>query len=157
MKKHLIIFLVAATAITAQDATIAEKDVPKKVITTRNKKAAALKHKTAEWSKNAAGEFVVKRGIGTSPVEGPEQSLTARFKEDGTWIDTENVLDAYGDKLKKKMVPRNVQAACKKRAGDGPSMMGGVTITETSKGKTFEMMCGESRPTFDAKAKVIKE
>lgn len=157
MKKYISIFLIAGMAVIAQDATIAEKDVPKKVIATRNKKAAALKHKSAQWTKNAAGEFVVTRGIGTSPVDGPEQSLTARFKEDGTWLGTENVINAYSDKAKKKLVPRNVQAACNTRAGGGPSMMGGVTITETPKGKTFELMCGEGRPTFDAKAKVVKE
>ncbi|MBS0619488.1 MAG: hypothetical protein JSR44_14975 [Spirochaetes bacterium] len=157
MKKILMsIMILAGIAIVAQDATIAEKDVPKKVVAARNKKAAALKRKGAQWTKNAQGEYVLTVGIGKSSVEGPEQNLTARFKEDGTWISTENVLDAYNEKLKKRMVTRNVQAACNKRADGGPIMMGGVTITETPKGKTFELMCGEGRVTFDAKAKEVK-
>lgn len=158
MKKIIISILTfSLSALIAQDATIAEKDVPKKVIASRNKKAAATKHKTAKWSKNAAGEFVVTRDIGKSAVEGSEQSITARFKDDGSWISTETVLDAYADKLKKKMVPRNIQSACAKKAEGGPAMTGGVTITDTPKGKTFEMGCGGPRATFDAKGKVVGE
>lgn len=156
-KIMLSILTLSLAALSAQDAAIAEKDVPKKVIASRNKKAASLKHKTATWTKNAAGEFVATRDIGKSPVEGPEQSVTARFKEDGTWIATETVVNAYSDKLKKKMVPRNIQAACAKKSDGGPAMMGGVTITDTPKGKTFELGCGGPRVTFDNKGKVVGE
>lgn len=158
MKKCITWMLVFAMgAIFAQDAKIAEKDVPKKVVAARNKKAAALKNKNTTWSKNAAGEFVAELKIGGNPAEEapPDQTLTARFKEDGTWIETENVLSPYNEKIKKKIVPKNIQKACTKLAGDGPFMPGGVTVKQTPAGMTVEASCGE-RVTFDKKAKVVK-
>lgn len=159
MKKTVILIALAlAGAITAQDAALTEKDVPKKVVTARNKKAAALKNKKTTWSKNAAGEYVAELKIGGNPAEEtpPDQNLTARFKEDGTWIETENVLSPYGEKVKKKLVPKNIQKACAKLADGGPFMPGGVTIKQSPAGMTVEASCGD-RVTFDKKAKVIKK
>ena len=116
--KRISVFLIAAAyaAISAQNAGLSEKDIPKKVIATRNAKAKVLKHKDTVWSKNEAGEFVAERKIGGNAAEEtpPDQTITARFKEDGTWIQTETLSSPYNDKVKGRMIPGNVQKACKK-------------------------------------------
>ncbi|MBV6493561.1 MAG: hypothetical protein LDLANPLL_01584 [Turneriella sp.] len=158
MKKLTISLMgLMLASLYAQDAKIAEKDVPKKVVAARNKKAAVLKNKNTTWSKNAAGEFVAELKIGGNPDEEtpPDQTLTARFKEDGTWIETENVLSPYNETVKKKIVPKNIQKACAKLAGDGPFMPGGVTVKQTPAGLTVEASCGD-RVTFNKKGKVVK-
>ncbi|MFZ5628653.1 MAG: hypothetical protein ACOY5B_05955 [Spirochaetota bacterium] len=158
--KRISVFLIAAAyaAISAQNAGLSEKDIPKKVIATRNAKAKVLKHKDTVWSKNEAGEFVAERKIGGNAAEEtpPDQTITARFKEDGTWIQTETLSSPYNDKVKGRMIPGNVQKACKK-LGE-PMMMGPVTVTEGPKGSTYKLSCaGGDTVTFDKKAKVLKK
>lgn len=158
--KRSIVFLIAAVsgAISSQDAGLSEKDIPKKVIATRNAKAKTLKHKDTVWSKNEAGEFVAQRKIGGNPAEDmpPDQTITARFKEDGSWIQTESFSSPYNNKVKGRMIPGNVQKACKK-LGE-PMMMGPVTVTEGPKGSTYKLSCaGGDTVTFDKKAKVLKK
>lgn len=142
-------------AITAQDTALTEKEIPKKVLQTRNKKTTALKNKETTWSKNAAGEFVARREIGAAIQGPPDQTITARFAENGTLVETETVLSPVNDKIKNRLVPRNIQAACKKKGE--PALNGGVTILEASGKYTLEAGCGEKRITFDKKAKILKE
>ena len=157
--KYLILGVIFCAAVSAQETTIAEADVPKKVVQTRSKKSAVLKHKDTTWSKNAAGEYVAVRKIGGGEDMPPEQTITARFKEDGTWIETEIVIGPYSENVRKKLIPKNIYTACLKlvKKAGGEDLAGGVTISDKPGNYSVEASCGEKRVTFDKKGKVIKE
>lgn len=158
IKKYLRIAAFLSSSLFAQDATLTEKDVPKKVIQSRNKKAAHLKHKTTTWTKNAAGEYVAELKIGAGEL-GPDQSITGRFHENGTWLETEMVISPYASKLRKKLLPKNIAAVCLKlvKKSGAEEISGPVTIRDMPGKFTVEAHCGEKRVTFDKKAKILKE
>jgi len=157
--KILSTLLIFSTFLAAEAPEIKESDIPKKVIQTRNKKAAVLKHKTTVWSKNAAAEFVAERKIGGGEDLPPDQTITGRFHENGTWLETETVIGPYSAKVRQKLMPKPVFNACRKLAkkAGAEDFSGGVTIRDLPGKYTVEATCGEKRFTFDKKAKVLKE
>jgi len=157
--KLMIGLLALTTFLSAEAPEIKESDIPKKVIQTRNKKAAILKHKTTVWSKNAAGEFVAERKIGGGEDMPPDQTITGKFQENGTWLETETVIGPYSAKVRQKLMPKPVFNACRKLAKKAGSddFSGGVTIRDLPGKYTVEASCGDKRFTFDKKAKVLKE
>ena len=158
-KKNTILVAFFSAALVAQSAPVAEADVPKKVVQSRNKKVASLKHKDTVWSKNAAGEFVAERKIGGGEDMPPEQTITGRFHENGTWLETETVISPYASKVRKKLIPKNIFAACMKlvKKSGSEDLAGGVTIRDLPGKYSVEAGCGEKRVTFDKKAKILKE
>lgn len=161
MKKlvTLLILGLMTAAASAETSGLQESEVPKKVVQARNKKAAALKHKSTTWSKNEAGEYVAVRIIGGGEDMPAEQTVTARFLEKGTWLETETVIGPFSAKVRKKLIPKPIFAACLKIAKKAgmDDLAGGVTIRDLPGKYTVEAGCGEKRVTFDKKAKVLKE
>lgn len=160
MKLWKVISCLAVTAVlSAEGPGLSETDIPKKVVQARNKKAALLKHKTTEWAKNEAGEFVAVRRIGGGDDVPPDQTITARFHENGTWLETETVIGPYSAKVRQTLMPKPVFNACRKLAkkAGAEDFSGGVTILDSPGKYTVEATCGDKRFTFDKKAKVLKE
>lgn len=161
IKQILTLLVLAVFAASAQNASLAEKDIPQKVLASLKKKASPLKHKDTAWSKNASGEFVASRAIGGNPAEDmpPEQTITARFHENGTWLETETVIGPYSAGVRKKLIPKNIFAACMKlvKKSGSEDLAGGVTIRDLPGKYTVEATCGDKRVTFDKKAKILKE
>jgi len=143
VKRNTFLFFAAVLGgLYAQNSGLSEKDIPKKVIAKRNAKARQLKHKDTVWNKNEAGEFVAERKIGGNPAEDmpPDQTITGRFKEERTWIQTEIISSPYNDKVKTRLIPANVRNACKK-LGE-PMMVGPVNVLENPSRTTFKLFCG---------------